>query len=127
MLKTEVIDDGQKRDRRGRVNWPKARREELVAEYEGSGLSQAAFARRAGVRYPTFVHWVQQARRKPVGMSGSGRQPVVPRFAEVCIGADKTVSLTGPEMSVTLPGGLVARGSDAAGLATLVRALLSGS
>lgn len=122
---TEIVDDGVKRDRRGRVNWPKQRRRELLAEYECSGLSQAAFARRAGVRYATFAHWVQQARREPRGLSGSNPQSVTPRFTEVRLGADNPAPVAMPELSVALPGGLVARGADAAALAVLVRALLA--
>ena len=120
---TEIVDDGAKRDRRGRVNWPKHRREELLADYERSGCSQAAFARRAGVRYATFAHWVQRARKEPRGLCGVNRQPVTPRFAEVRLGADMPAPVA--ELSVALPGGLVARGSDAAALAVLVRALLA--
>jgi transposase-like protein len=107
------------------VNWPKHRREELLADYERSGCSQAAFARRAGVRYATFAHWVQQARRNPHGVSGSNPQRVAPRFAEVRLGADMPVRPAMPELSVALPGGLVARGTDAGALAVLVRALLA--
>lgn len=47
----EIVDDGQKRDRLGRVSCAKQCRDELLAEYERSGMSQAAFARQAGVRY----------------------------------------------------------------------------
>jgi len=120
-----IIDEGEKRDRRGRVNWPKRRRDELLADYGSSGLSQAAFARRAGVRYPTFAHWVQQARREPRRLSDSSRGAVGPRFAEVRLGAEIPVAMAAPELSVALPGGLVARGADAAALAVLVRALLA--
>jgi transposase-like protein len=122
--KTEIVDDGQKRDRRGRVSWPKHRRDELLAEYGSSGMSQAAFARRAGVRYATFAHWVQQARREPHARAAQGLRPAAPRFAEVRPGPDAPVTLAAPELSVTLPGGLIARGADAAALAVLVRALL---
>jgi hypothetical protein len=59
---TEVVDDGRRPDRLGRVRTPRSRRQELLAEYDRSGLSQAAFARRAGVRYQTFAHWVQGKR-----------------------------------------------------------------
>jgi transposase-like protein len=115
-VQTEIVEDGGKRDRRGRVNWPRERREELLAEYERSGLSQAAFARREGVRYPTFAHWVQERRRRASGEAAG----VVPRFVEVGVPATSS----SPELSVTLPGGLVARGADATALASLVRALL---
>jgi transposase-like protein len=124
-VQTEIVDDGQQRDRRGRVSWPKQRRRELLAEYERSGMSQAAFARRAGVRYPTFAHWVQEARREPRGLSGSKHKTTVaPRFAEVRLGVDNPAPTPTPELSVTLPGGLIARGTDATALAALVRALL---
>ncbi|MFA6959473.1 MAG: hypothetical protein WC205_01830 [Opitutaceae bacterium] len=116
-VQTEIVDDGQQRDRRGRVSWPRKRREQLLAEYERSGLSQAAFARREGVRYPTFAHWVQE-RRRGASAKTSG---VMPRFVEVGVPATPTA---GPELSVTLPSGLVARGTDADALAALVRALL---
>ena len=66
-------------------------RAQIVAEYMSSGCSQAAFARRAGVR----------------------------------LGPDMPAPPAMPELSVTLPGGLVARGADAAALAVLVRALLA--
>ena len=124
-VQTQIVDDGQKRDRRGRVSWPKQRRRELLAEYESSGMSQAAFARRAGVRYPTFAHWVQEARRKPRAHGAQAPREVTTRFAEVSIGADNPVPTATPELSVTLPGGLVARGTDATELAALVRALLA--
>jgi transposase-like protein len=124
-MAAEIVDDGAKRDRRGRVSWPKRRREELLAEYGRSGCSQAAFARRAGVRYATFAHWVQQARRKPHGVSGSNPSPVAPRFAEVRLGGDNPAPVAVSELSVTLPGGLVARGADGGALAVLVRALLA--
>ena len=122
---TEIVEDGAKRDRRGRVSWPKQRRAELLADYGRSGCSQAAFARRAGVRYATFAHWVQQARREPGGLSGSNPQPVTPRFAEVRLGADRPAPVAACELSVTLPGGLIARGMDAAALAVFLRALLA--
>jgi transposase-like protein len=116
---TQIVDDGGQRDRRGRVSWPRERREQLLDEYERSGLTQAAFARREGVRYPTFAHWVQERRRAT--LPGSGRRPAVsPRFVEVGVPA----AASSPELSVTLPCGLVARGADAIALATLVRALL---
>jgi len=122
---TEIVDDGAKRDRRGRVSWPKHRRDELLAEYGRSGLSQAAFARREGVRYATFAHWVQRARKEPRGLCGNNRPVAAPRFAEVRLGADMPAPPGMPELSVALPGGLIARGADAAALAVLVRALLA--
>jgi transposase-like protein len=126
---TEVVDDGRKPDRLGRVRTPPARRAELLAEYERSGLSQAAFARRAGVRYPTFAHWVQERRRAggtvvttPAVAAASSPRP---RFVELRLPAPPPPRSAppGPELTVTLPDGVVLRGAEPSALASLVRAL----
>lgn len=111
----EVIDDGQRRDRRGRVSWPAQRREQLLDEYERSGLSQAAFARQAGVKYPTFAHWVQERRREAAGQPGPTTD-VAPRFVELGVPAAGT-------LSVSMPDGLVVSGTDPRALAGLVQLL----
>ncbi len=76
----EVVEDGTQRDRRGRVKVKAERREELVAEYRHSGLSQAEFARRACVNYQTFAHWGQRARREAAEAAPLAT-PAMPRFA----------------------------------------------
>jgi len=115
-LRTEVIEDGAKRDRRGRRILPAERIDELVKEYRASGLTQAAFARREGLKYPTFAGWVS-ARRVQTGQSSGGSAV---RFAQLQLPA----GLTAPaELSVSLPDGLVVRGSEVCALAALVRAL----
>jgi transposase-like protein len=125
---TEVVDDGRRPDRRGRVRTPRERREELLGEYERSGLSQAAFARRAGVRYPTFAHWVQERRRVGGAAGEVATASPPPRFVELRLPARPTLSRTAPssELSVTLPDGVVLRGAEPSALATLVRALRKG-
>ncbi len=57
-----------KRDEAGRVQTPPERREQLLDEFERSGLSGAKFAALVGVKYPTFAAWVLKRRR--------GRRPV---------------------------------------------------
>ena len=109
----ELVDTGEKRDSRGRRRTPAERREALVAEYRESGLTQAAYARREGVRYSTFAGWVQRSRRP----RGPRRAPV--RFAEV----KWPVPVAAAGLEVQLPDGLVLRGGSAAELAALVRAL----
>jgi transposase-like protein len=54
------------------------RRRQLVAEYEGSGLSIAEFARKHDLRYQTFYAWVAGGIARPP----SGAKPKV-CFAEV--------------------------------------------
>ncbi len=124
MITADLVVDETKRDSKGRRITPKARREELLAAYEQSGLTQAAFARREGVKYQTFATWVSEGRRHAtaVGLSKS----VVPvRFAEVNLPPPKPseLSANAGALSVTLPDGLVVRGAEAAAVAALVKAL----
>jgi len=90
--------------------------EELLREYDASGLTQAAFARKAGVKYPTFANWIQARRAERGGYRGGVR------FAQIELPVAKVSAV---ELSVTLPDGVVARGGDAQALAALVRALRS--
>ena len=117
ILRTEVVDDGAKLDRRGRRIMPRERMEALLREFETSGLTQAEFARRAGIKYPTFAGWVHARRAQP-GPRVGGTSMV--HFARVQLPA---ASLTPAELSVVLPDGVVVRGSDATAVAVLVRAL----
>jgi len=88
----------------------------LVREYRASGLTQAAFARREGLKYPTFAGWVN-ARRVQAGRASGGSAV---RFAQLQL----PTGLTAPtELSVALPDGVIVRGSEVRALAALVRAL----
>ena len=53
-----------KQDVLGRVHTPKARREQLLDEFERSGLPGQKFAELAGIKYQTFATWVQKRRRQ---------------------------------------------------------------
>lgn len=112
------MEEGAKRDRHGRRITAPGRIEELVQEYAASGLTQAEFARRAGIKYPTFAGWVHRRRRK----EGGAEQPLAVRFAQVQWPANAGAA---GELSVTLPDGVVVRGGEAAAVAALVRALRS--
>jgi hypothetical protein len=50
-------------DEKGRVRVSVERREMLLREFAGCGLSAAAFARRAGVKYQTFMYWLNRSRQ----------------------------------------------------------------
>jgi hypothetical protein len=63
LLKSDVL---------GRVRMPKQKRESLLDEFERSGMSGAAFAKWAGINYPTFASWTQK-RRKQRGLVGQPR------------------------------------------------------
>lgn len=106
----EVVDTGEKRDGRGRRITPSARRDELVASWRQSGLTQAAFAQREGINYTTFCSWAQQRRR--------GTRSGV-RFAEVEVPA----AVSTPGVEVRLVDGTVVRGANAHEVAAVVRAL----
>jgi transposase-like protein len=110
-METEVMEDMGRRDCRGRVSWPRQRREQLLDEYERSGLTQATFARRESVSYSTFAHWVQERRRGALA-TRAGATGVAPRFVEV--GVPSMASLVS-ELSVSLPDGMVIRGADRKG------------
>lgn len=62
IIAAEVVVTGEKRDGRGRSLNTAQRRAELVEAYRGSGLTMAAFARREGLKYPTFAGWVLKGR-----------------------------------------------------------------
>jgi hypothetical protein len=53
-------------DRIGRIKTPRERREALLAEFDRSGMSGQQFAKWAGIKYGTFITWVQKRRRKSV-------------------------------------------------------------
>lgn len=53
-----------KQDGLGRVRMPAARREQLLDEFERSGLSGKKFTALAGIKYQTFATWVQKRRRQ---------------------------------------------------------------
>jgi hypothetical protein len=112
----ELIDDGARRDRRGRRMTPVEQRAQIVRAFQASGLTQAAFARREGVNAKTLSHWV-----KPTVGAATAVTPV--RFARVSLpGANSALTAT---LEVTLPDGTIVRGGDARSLAELVRALRS--
>ncbi len=128
MITAELMEDETKRDTKGRRITAKARRAELIAAYEQSGLTQAKFARQEGIKYQTFTSWVSDARARDRAMEGTAieRRAGTPlKFAEVGLPA---MALGGSLMetaalSVTLPDGLVVLGADTAAVAALDKAL----
>ena len=126
------MEDEQPRDRKGRRRLTQERRAEVVKEYEASGLTQAEFARRAGLNKTTFAHWVQRSRReaKSKTVAAVARpEAVAPRFVEVQAAApvrpaaNVLPATSTTRLSVSFPDGVVVRGGDAVALAALVRAL----
>lgn len=133
-IEAEVMDMGEKRDGRGRRLTAARRREELVKAYRASGLTMAAFARREGVKYPTFAHWVMKTSKQAArATSASASKPAAIRFAELTLPVPAAMPAhersgscaVHGQLEAQLPDGTVLRGHSAAELAALIRALRS--
>jgi hypothetical protein len=61
---TETGERILKTDTKGRVQTPPERREQLLDEFERSGLSGAKFAELTGLKYQTFAAWVARRRKR---------------------------------------------------------------
>jgi transposase-like protein len=83
-------------DEAGRVWTPRELRDGVLDEFERSGMSATQFAKRLGVKYPTFASWVQQRRRE----RGAGDKL---QWVEATVAAP-TVSPR-KALTVHLPGG----------------------
>ena len=116
-ITTEVVDTGRKRDTRGRKIVTETERAALIAAYQQSGQTQRAFAQREGIKYSTLTAWLRGRRRAG---EAAGAPPRV-KFTEVRLPRSAVAPTTGVE--VRLPDGLIVRGSQAAEVAALVRAL----
>ena len=111
---TEVVDEQGARDTRGRRITSQQRRAELLAQYKTSGMTQKAFAKRAGVNIHTFISWLADQKRGEAAGAAVG-------FVELRTPALASAGMA--VMEVVLRDGRVARGSDAGALASLVRQL----
>jgi transposase-like protein len=113
LIKTEVVDDKERRDTRGRRIVAAERREELLAAYDASGMTQSAFARREGISLHTLVAWLGRRRSEKKAV------PAV-HFREVCLAPAAKIAAA---LKVTLPSGVIVRGANVAAVVELVRAL----
>ena len=80
MTSTMGQDQIVKIDRIGRIKTPRERREALLTEFDRSGMSGQQFAKWAGIKYGTFITWVQKRRRK--GVLGKAEDKLVPTGAK---------------------------------------------
>jgi hypothetical protein len=111
-IETVLADEGLKRDNQGRRILEDARWEELIEQYQTSGLTQAQFARREGIKYYTFVGRLGRHRR------AGGKKVVKAKFLEARLPSAPAIRL-----EVTLPCGMLVRGDSPEALARLIRAL----
>ena len=115
-------DQVLKVDVAGRVWTPRARREEVLDEFERSGMPAAKFAAFIGVKYPTLASWVQKRRRQREAGAVAG-QPAALRWVEAA------VETQGSGLRVDLQGGArieIADEAQAKLAAVLLRALGTG-
>jgi hypothetical protein len=117
---TKWVDTGEKRDERGRRTVPAKERALLIEAYGKSGLTRRAFAEREGIKYFTFIDWLQRARRRGA-MAMRPSMVTTPRSQELNSAA--MVPAKTAMLEVTWPGGMTVRGENAAAMAELVRAL----
>jgi hypothetical protein len=120
---TELIETGEKRDLLGRKLTPGERRAELLVAFKASGLTQAEFVRREGLRYSTFCTWAQRERavgRLPLAKPGRKQSSPTVRFIEAALPA---AAAAPGGLSVRLADGTELRGGSAKELAALMRAL----
>jgi hypothetical protein len=105
-----------KQDVLGRVKTPQARREQLLDEFERSGLPGLKFAELVGIKYQTFATWAQKRRRQR-GAYGAVKAPAGTadnvRWLEAVV--EQTQSSGGKNpltLVVMLPGGARVEISD---------------
>lgn len=99
-----------KTDKRGRVHVTPQRRQELLSEFDRSGLSGPKFAALTGVNYQTFAGWLHRRRKQqgiPSAVVPHVKAPTVQWFETVI---DKTQAALGAQdtgLLVRLPSGAV--------------------
>jgi transposase-like protein len=118
-VQTEVVTLERTRDAKGRRLFKKETRERLLAEYDANGLTQAAFARREGIKYMTFVTWLQY-RHNSVWPSKASEKCKRIEFARVAMPTQKA---QGGKLEVVLTDGTRIVGERIEDLAALLRLL----
>lgn len=98
--RTEIL----KTDKRGRVRTTRQRREELLLEFERSGLSAPRFAELTGVKYQTLAGWLHR-RRKQQGQVAAVKAPGVQWLEAVVQAAELPAPSSSRTLLVRLPSG----------------------
>jgi transposase-like protein len=115
-------------DSKGRVRVSRERREELLDEFEKSGLSGAQFARTVGLKYQTFAYWRLQRQKGKLAVAGqplSGKSTTVEWLETVIDKAQSSAAISSSMLLVRLPSGAaleVVNVSQAPVAAALLRA-----
>ena len=109
----------------GRQRTPAARREQLLDEFERSGLSGAKFAALTGIKYSTFAAWAHRRRKRQESGLSAACKPADPvRWLEALV--EPVQSAMVPGVILRLPGGVnleLTQANQASLIASLIRAL----
>ena len=97
--RTEIL----KTDKRGRVRTTRQRREELLLEFERSGLSAPRFAELTGVKYQTLAGWLHR-RRQQQGEVAATKAPGV-QWLETVVPTADLPATSDSRLLVRLPSG----------------------
>jgi len=84
MTSTQSSDEILKTDSLARVRTSPHRRQELLEEFERSGLGGAKFAALVGVKYLTFAQWLSNRRRLGSAWAASAQSAKV-RWVEAVV------------------------------------------
>ena len=98
-----------KTDCKGRIRFPARMREQLLDEYERSGMSGAEFAAYYDIKYPTFATWRQkrERERRKVCPAKRGAARAQPDCTLIEVALADTPGTTG--VQIELPGGASVR------------------
>lgn len=129
MTDTTLVETGGQllvQDALGRVRTPREKREQILDEYELSGMTGAAFAAMVGVKYPTLASWVQQRRKHGAGASEA--VPGAVRWVEAVAEPESmgAAAALGRGMRVQIGAGVwleVTNGEQAAWAGEMLRAM----
>lgn len=103
-----------KSDRVGRTRYPKNYKAEVIAAYEQSGMSAAAFAEHCGIKYPTFISWITKTKQSSGGSAccadDKSQQFIIAEFASSCVG---------DSLKLELPSGIIVHVSSPSQLSLL--------
>lgn len=91
-----------KSDRMGRARYSSEYKSEVLAAFQKSGMSGAAFAQKCGIKYPTFASWIAKSKDRR-GTSSS--EPSEQSFLIAEIGSPPSAE----GLTVSLPGGATAQ------------------
>ena len=118
LIETEVCVESGKSDRQGRRIRGAAEWSSILDRYDQSGLTQAAYCRREGLKFGTLVSWLGRRRKSGGALISSQLEP---KFHELSL-SSPAESLSS-SLEVSLPDGTVLRGTQASELAELIRLL----